>query len=78
VLTFWPTVGTVGLEGGGAEEQRVLMLDRRVVLPALSRPRRRMEYSALVNGVRTGGQLLETVVWGGRNGWVPSLEVAHR
>ena len=45
VATFWPTVGTVGLEGGGAEENKVFMVERRVVLPALSRPRRRIEYS---------------------------------
>ena len=45
MATFWPTVGTVGLLGGAASEKRVLIVERRVVLPALSRPRRRIEYS---------------------------------
>jgi len=52
VETFWPTVGTVFwgrdcedelLLGGG--EKRALIWLWKVVLPALSRPRRRTEYS---------------------------------
>ena len=35
----------MGLEGAGADANRVRMVERRVVLPALSRPRSRMEYS---------------------------------
>lgn len=46
VETFCPTVGTVFCAVGGAEGLKSdLMLERRVVLPALSSPRRRMEYS---------------------------------
>jgi len=54
VETFWPTVGTVFwgrdcedelLLGGG--EKRALIWLWKVVLPALSRPRRRTEYSSL-------------------------------
>ena len=44
VATFWPTVGTVlrlGCEGVYVP----FICSRRVVLPALSRPRRRTEYS---------------------------------
>jgi hypothetical protein len=44
VATFWPTVGTVrrfGFEGVYAP----FICSRSVVLPALSRPRRRIEYS---------------------------------
>jgi hypothetical protein len=53
VATFWPTVGTVlpAVEEGSASPSgcrvfRALICERSVVLPALSRPRRRMEYSA--------------------------------
>jgi hypothetical protein len=54
VATFWPTVGTVlpAVEEGVASPSgcrvlySALIWERRVVLPALSRPRRRMEYSA--------------------------------
>jgi hypothetical protein len=63
VATFWPTVGTVlrlGCEGVYA----ALICSRRVVLPALSRPRRRTEYSRL--GVSWG--LGERDAWWGRSG----------
>ena len=55
VATFWPTVGTVLAEtgrGGDAasfeegEAKRALICASNVVLPALSKPRRRTEYSA--------------------------------
>jgi hypothetical protein len=59
VATFCPTVGTVlpavveagalpmaPFEGSTAVLNRALIWVRSVVLPALSRPRRRMEYSA--------------------------------
>jgi len=46
VETFWPTVGTVLRDGEGwSARKRDLIWESRVVLPALSRPRRRMEYS---------------------------------
>lgn len=50
LATFWPTVGTVfpGLGAGapsGRGWKRAFIWERRVVLPALSRPRRRTEYS---------------------------------
>jgi len=46
VETFWPTVGTVFSLGGGAEgSNKDLTCSWKVVLPALSRPRRRTEYS---------------------------------
>ena len=50
------------------------MVERRVVLPALSRPRRRMEYS----GERRRVRMVERVEgWGrGGEGKLPSLEVA--
>jgi len=44
VTVFWPTVGTV-LRFGCVGVKRALICERSVVLPALSRPRRRMEYS---------------------------------
>jgi len=44
VATFWPTVGTV-FRFGLRELYAAFICSRRVVLPALSRPRRRMEYS---------------------------------
>lgn len=46
VETFWPTVGTVLSLGAGAEgRKRAFTCSWKVVLPALSRPRRRTEYS---------------------------------
>jgi hypothetical protein len=47
VETFWPTVGTVLRFGCKWAECRALICSRRVVLPALSRPRRRIEYSGM-------------------------------
>jgi hypothetical protein len=45
VATFWPTVGTV-LRFGWFAEKAAFICSSSVVLPALSRPSRRMEYSA--------------------------------
>ena len=46
VETFWPTVGTVLTLGEGCEGRKMdLICSWKVVLPALSRPRRRTEYS---------------------------------
>lgn len=55
VATFWPTVGTVlpaVVEGSlslDAEAKRALTWERKVVLPALSRPRSKMEYSVMIS-----------------------------
>lgn len=45
VETFWPTVGTVLSFGWRLLEWMAFICSRSVVLPALSRPSRRMEYS---------------------------------
>lgn len=47
MATFWPTVGRVFCTGcaDGDAEDKALIAESRVVLPALSRPRRRIEYS---------------------------------
>jgi hypothetical protein len=46
VDTFWPTVGTVLSFGEGPSGRKMaLTCSWKVVLPALSRPRRRTEYS---------------------------------
>ena len=47
MATFWPTVGRVFCTGcaDGESEDKALIAESRVVLPALSRPRRRIEYS---------------------------------
>lgn len=64
VATFWPTVGTVlrlGCEGVYVP----FICSRRVVLPALSRPRRRTEYSVVIvlaeDGKRKVGRKLS--IW---------------
>lgn len=55
VATFWPTVGTVLPERGcsvalfeSVGRKRAFIWFSRVVLPALSRPRSRTEYSILL------------------------------
>lgn len=45
VETFWPTVGTVLSFGCRCGLKRALICSSKVVFPALSSPRRRMEYS---------------------------------
>jgi hypothetical protein len=45
VATFWPTVGTVLSFGWRCGLKRALICSSNVVFPALSSPRRRMEYS---------------------------------
>jgi hypothetical protein len=45
VVTFWPTVGTVFRFGVCEGRKRALIWEWKVVLPALSRPRTRTEYS---------------------------------
>lgn len=56
VETFWPTVGTVlSLGSGWSGWKRALTCSWKVVLPALSRPRRMTEYSG--GGGRQWGSL---------------------
>ena len=65
VATFWPTVGTVlpavdegSASPSGCNVKSALIWERRVVLPALSRPRRRIEYSGVTGvSVRVSSQL---------------------
>lgn len=47
MATFCPTVGRVLCTGwaDGEAEDKALIAESRVVLPALSRPKRRIEYS---------------------------------
>lgn len=71
VETFWPTVGTVLVAGSGwSGRYRDLMEERRVVLPALSKPSKRMEYSVEVKGQHSRPEFL--------GGWTHLLYSWHR
>ena len=75
--TFWPTVGTVFNFGAGEPGRKsAFTCSWKVVFPALSRPRRRTEYSAEVSGIF--GEDLEMEIGGGDGGGVPSLDVAYK
>ena len=74
MLTFWPTVGTVLRRGEGwSGLKRALTCSWKVVLPALSRPRRMTEYSAWeVSGLLAGERMCVGVIEQGWVGWCVS------